>query len=184
MLHKLVANAGLTPSTKVLDIGCGTLRLGRNLIPFLDPGNYHGIEPAKRWLDAGIKYELTEAMADLKQPTFYHNPDFEVPEGLSFDLILALQVFIHCSPRQLKQCLSNVQKYLAKGGIFVLHINFSSEDEEIPYEVNRRYEFSDNKSTFYNEETLDKILSEHGFKRTDCLNMSKVGLGLHKVERA
>ena len=37
--------AGMRPSSKVVDLGCGVLRGGYRLIHYLDPGNYHGIEP-------------------------------------------------------------------------------------------------------------------------------------------
>src|SRR3954454_18606924 len=36
---------GLNPSSKVLDVGCGSLRAGYWLMNFLEPGGYHGIEP-------------------------------------------------------------------------------------------------------------------------------------------
>src|ERR1043165_3125856 len=36
--------AGLNPDSKVVDLGCGVLRVGYWLIHFLDPGCYCGIE--------------------------------------------------------------------------------------------------------------------------------------------
>ena len=36
---------GLRPSSRVLDVGCGALRLGYWLLRFLDPGRYFGIDP-------------------------------------------------------------------------------------------------------------------------------------------
>lgn len=38
---------GLREHHRVLDFGCGSLRLGRLLIPYLRPGRYFGIEPER-----------------------------------------------------------------------------------------------------------------------------------------
>jgi len=44
---------GLTPNSKVLDIGCGCLRVAYWLIRFLDSDCYSGIEPARQRVDYG-----------------------------------------------------------------------------------------------------------------------------------
>src|ERR1700753_963856 len=51
--HFLVAN-GLRHNHRFLDMACGSLRLGQYLIPFLDEGNYRGIEGEKGLGDAGL----------------------------------------------------------------------------------------------------------------------------------
>ena len=45
MTFNLLTTLGLRQHHRVLDIGCGSLRNGRLLIPYLDPGNYVGFEP-------------------------------------------------------------------------------------------------------------------------------------------
>jgi hypothetical protein len=54
----LLRAAGLRETHKLCDVRCGSLRGGRMLIPYLLPGNYYGIEPDKKILDAGIKNEV------------------------------------------------------------------------------------------------------------------------------
>ena len=49
MVFNLLTCLGLRQHHKVLDIGCGSLRCGRLLIPYLNKGNYFGVEPNK-WL--------------------------------------------------------------------------------------------------------------------------------------
>ncbi len=46
---RLLTTLGLRDHHRLLDFGCGSLRAGRLLIPYLNPGNYYGIEP-NRWL--------------------------------------------------------------------------------------------------------------------------------------
>src|SRR5262249_5133609 len=50
---------GLNPESKVLDIGCGCLRVAYWLIRFLDAGCYYGIEPARQRVEYGLKYLFT-----------------------------------------------------------------------------------------------------------------------------
>ena len=45
----LLFNLGARETAKILDFGCGSLRLGRLLINWLNKGNYYGLDPNK-WL--------------------------------------------------------------------------------------------------------------------------------------
>src|SRR5215212_10341883 len=45
----LLLTAGLRDNHRLVDVGCGSLRAGRMLIPYLEPERYFGIEP-NRWL--------------------------------------------------------------------------------------------------------------------------------------
>ena len=57
---KSLLDNGLCESSFLLDIGCGSLRVGRLLIPFLLPGRYYGVEPQKDWLQEGLREEVEE----------------------------------------------------------------------------------------------------------------------------
>ncbi|CAG0947608.1 hypothetical protein ANRL1_04330 [Anaerolineae bacterium] len=76
-LLTVLLSEGLTPSSNVLDIGCGCLRGGYWLIHFLDEGCYFGIEPNTEMLEAGINIVLEPGLADLKRPRFDHNAEFD-----------------------------------------------------------------------------------------------------------
>lgn len=45
----LLLAAGLEEKHRLCDVGCGSLRAGRMLIPYLRTGNYFGVEP-EQWL--------------------------------------------------------------------------------------------------------------------------------------
>src|SRR6266850_185800 len=62
--------AGLQPESRVLDIGCGVLRVAYWLVRFLDPGGYCGIEPARERVDYGRQYLFRPEELAHKQPRF------------------------------------------------------------------------------------------------------------------
>ena len=49
---------GLREQHTLCDVGCGSLRGGRLLIPYLAPGNYYGIEPNQRLVADAIEHEV------------------------------------------------------------------------------------------------------------------------------
>ena len=87
--------AGLTDASRVLDIGCGALRLGRLLIPFLAPGGYACLEPNSWMVHSALRHEVGADTAAEKRPEFHHVADFAVPRPGEFDLMVAQSVFSH-----------------------------------------------------------------------------------------
>src|SRR5512143_3978771 len=67
MTFNLLTSLGLRQHHSVLDVGCGSLRIGRLLIPYLNAGRYTGIEP-ERWLvEEGIRRETGRDQVWLKR---------------------------------------------------------------------------------------------------------------------
>jgi len=95
----LLLAAGLRDAHRLVDVGCGSLRAGRMLIPYLRPGRYFGVEP-NRWLvERGIEHELGRDLVRIKRPTFRFVDDFSLSAfGVSFDFALAHSVFSHAYP--------------------------------------------------------------------------------------
>jgi len=54
MVFNLLTSVGLRQHHRVLDIGCGSLRVGRLLIAYLNQGNYFGVEPNEWLVSDGI----------------------------------------------------------------------------------------------------------------------------------
>ena len=94
---QLLTLLGLRDIHSLLDVGCGSLRSGRLLIPYLNSGNYYGLEP-NRWLvDEGIKSEVGESEISLKTPSFSYCTDLnEFSEDQTFDYVLLQSIFSHC----------------------------------------------------------------------------------------
>jgi N-acetylglucosaminyl-diphospho-decaprenol L-rhamnosyltransferase len=119
----LLLRHGLREEHRVLDIGCGSLRFGRLLIPFLLPERYCGLEPAEDRVREGLAREVEAVygpeLLSRKAPRFDANPSFDLEVfGERFDLLFAFSVFIHCGREQLEACLRSAAKVMAPSSLF------------------------------------------------------------------
>ena len=93
---RLLTSLGLREHHRLLDLGCGSLRAGRLLIPFLDPGHYFGIEPNAWLIEQGLENEVGRELLKIKSPRFDYNDQFDCKVfGESFDFIIAQSIFSH-----------------------------------------------------------------------------------------
>lgn len=99
---------GLYPYSRVLDVGCGSLRGGYWLIHFLNQSCYYGIEPNKKMLDCGINYFLPQELINLKKPVFNYTANFDFSVfNKNFDFIIARSIWTHASKSQIKTMLDS-----------------------------------------------------------------------------
>lgn len=97
MVFNLLTNLGLRQHHKLFDIGCGSLRLGRVLIPYLNQKGYLGVEPNKWLVEEGIKREVGESLINIKKPAFVFDSTLcnsNITEKA--DYIVAQSIFSHC----------------------------------------------------------------------------------------
>jgi SAM-dependent methyltransferase len=130
MTFNLLTTLGLRQHHSLLDIGCGSLRIGRLLIPYLNRGKYFGVEP-KEWLvDEGIKRELGETLVQIKRPTFFFSdsPETIAQAKIAFDFALAQSIFSHCGLDLIKGWLSTISRSLAEKGVLVATFLIGEED--------------------------------------------------------
>lgn len=114
----LLFNLGLRETDNVLDFGCGSLRLGRVLLNYLNKGKYYGIEPNKWLIKSAIKNELGQDLVDIKNPNFSHNSDFNSKVfGEKFNFIVAQSIFSHCTMALFKRTLSNFVESINDNGL-------------------------------------------------------------------
>lgn len=111
---------GLREHHRLLDVGCGSLRLGRMAIPFLLKDRYFGIEPEAWLIEEGFDRELGRDALALKGPRFDHNSDFRADMfGVEFDFIIAQSVFSHTGALIVQEALQNLASSLAPTGLMV-----------------------------------------------------------------
>lgn len=127
-LEVLCEVAGLRPSTRVLDMGCGPGRIAAPLARYLDAGSYEGfdVDPESiRWGQRVItarhpnfRFRLAEVRNAQYRPdsgaeaTSY---GFPYPSD-DFDLALALSLFTHLRPDETEHYLRETARVLRPGG--------------------------------------------------------------------
>lgn len=114
----LVAS-GLQRRHRFLDLGCGSLRAGVKLIPYLDPGCYYGIDISPSLLGAGYEQEIKPlGLVDrLPRANLHATPDFDAsPFGVEFDFGIAQSLFTHLPLDAFRQCLTSVGPLFREGG--------------------------------------------------------------------
>ena len=130
MTFNLLTTLGLRQHHSLLDIGCGSLRIGRLLIPYLNRGKYFGVEPNEWLVDEGIRRELGKSLVEIKRPTFFFSdsPDTIAQAKISFDFALAQSIFSHCGLDLIKGWLSAISCSLAQNGALVATFLIGEED--------------------------------------------------------
>jgi cyclopropane fatty-acyl-phospholipid synthase-like methyltransferase len=117
MTFNLLTTLGMRQDHVVLDIGCGSLRIGRLLIPYLNIGNYSGIEPNQWLIDEGIQRETGQDQIRIKQPKFYvSHCARNLPTGALFDIAIAQSIFSHCGPELVERWLKDISAHLKDSG--------------------------------------------------------------------
>eukprot|EP00262_Sarcandra_glabra_P014715 TRINITY_DN4361_c0_g1_i1.p1 TRINITY_DN4361_c0_g1~~TRINITY_DN4361_c0_g1_i1.p1 ORF type:complete len:340 (-),score=27.76 TRINITY_DN4361_c0_g1_i1:347-1366(-) len=128
----LAEAVNLSPDDRVLEIGCGTLRVGLHFIRYLNPAHFHCLERDELSLMAALRYELPSQGLLYKRPLIVKGEDMDFSRfgsGVLYDLIYASAVFLHMPDKLvwigLERLVIRLKPY--KGRIFVSHnIKFCS----------------------------------------------------------
>jgi len=110
---------GLRPDQVLLDIACGSLRLGVKAIPYLQQGHYMGVEKEQQLLDAGVQQELGETLLASKRPRLLCSADFSFERlATAVDVAIAQSLFTHLPPLLIGRCLEKLRPWLKPDGRF------------------------------------------------------------------
>ena len=69
---KFLIKNGLKKSDTVLDYGCGSLRLGKTLIEFLEPRKYVGVDISDHFYNLGKKHYVSSKTINEKKAKFFY----------------------------------------------------------------------------------------------------------------
>ncbi|MGA2027192.1 MAG: class I SAM-dependent methyltransferase [Syntrophobacteraceae bacterium] len=129
MTFNLLTTLGLRQYHTVLDIGCGSLRIGRLLIPYLNIGNYSGIDPNKWLIDEGIQREIGKDLIGIKRPKFYVNDCAkDLTTDALFDFTIAQSIFSHCGPDLVERWLNDISPHLKDSGALAATFIIGDQD--------------------------------------------------------
>lgn len=121
MTFGLLTVLGLRQHHRLLDIGCGSLRVGRLLIPYLNRGCYTGLEPNAWLIQDGIDREVGQDQIRIKEPHFViaDNGAGLAEDDKRFEYLLAQSIFSHCGVDLLDRWLSEASPLLVDSGALV-----------------------------------------------------------------
>jgi cyclopropane fatty-acyl-phospholipid synthase-like methyltransferase len=130
MTFNLLTTLGLRQHNSLLDVGCGSLRIGRLLIPYLNRGKYFGVEPNEWLVEEGIRRELGKSLVEIKCPTFFFtdSPESIGQAKVAFDFAVAQSIFSHCGLDLIKDWLSAISGSLAEDGALVATFLIGEQD--------------------------------------------------------
>lgn len=129
MQFNLLSVLGLRETHTVLDVGCGSLRLGRLLIPFLQPGHYCGVEPERALVETALDQEIGRDIVRLRHPEFRFSEDFNLKAfRRQFDFVVAQSIFSHASQAQVHTCLAQARSVTTQGSVMVATFLEGKED--------------------------------------------------------
>ena len=112
-----LVSRGLTPRSVLLDIACGSLRLGTHVIPYLDAGHYLGIEKEEGLVRAGLEKELDPQVVAQKLPEFVISSKFEFERFTrTADFAIAQSLFTHLPADRIRLCLRKLRPALTADG--------------------------------------------------------------------
>lgn len=116
----LLTAAGLRSRHRLCDIGCGSLRAGKLLIPYLEKNNYYGIDPEQWLVDEATEKELGRDLLRIKQPRFHYSSHFDLKAfGQKFDYLLAQSIFSHAAPQQIERCFREAAAVMHEKSYFL-----------------------------------------------------------------
>lgn len=116
----LMFAAGLRETHHLLDLGCGSLRVGRLLIPYLRPDRYCGIEPNKWLVEEALRQETGRDLVALKRPRFSASDNFDATVfGHKFDWVVAQSIFSHTFADLASSAFERLTTSLSSTGVLI-----------------------------------------------------------------
>lgn len=116
---EFLKSKGLKPEHYLLDIACGSLRLGVKAIPYLDKEHYLGIEKEPGLVDAGLTIELDQSIRSEKMPSIVISDSFEFDKlPHKADYAIAQSLFTHLPPSLIELCFKKLFPHMSSGGVF------------------------------------------------------------------
>lgn len=117
-----LVSRGLQPEDTVVDWGCGSLRVGRELIRYLNQDRYYGVDISELFIEKGKTYVGKDL---LRQKRPYLQPINEESLGdltdVEIDYVISTSVLFHVPPDGIDEFLSSILSVMSNQSIAYLH---------------------------------------------------------------
>ena len=135
----ILKDIGLKPNHTLLDIGCGPISGGLNVISYLDKGNYVGVDISHEPLLEAYRLIYKHKLAH-KNPLLLHSETFGKNElnGQKFDIIWVSQLLYHLDDDQTTQLFEHLKGHMKKDGKIAGDIIAESEWRNVPSDARWR----------------------------------------------
>jgi SAM-dependent methyltransferase len=164
--QELLVAQGLKPSSRVLDVGCGTGQLTWPMAEYLGPdGLYYGTDIAQQAVD------FCRRRFPQGNFHFLRNGMTTIPlTGVQFDFIYLGSVFTHMYPEEIQAMLIDFTRLLAPGGAviadaFVSQIPTTHSGSRNLVEINEEHLYAILRTTGYKAEVLQTLAWTEGVRR-------------------
>lgn len=108
---RFLLDMGLRPEHVLLDIACGSLRAGTRIVPYLNTGNYLGIDIDDELIEHGRTVELGQKLLEVKRPEFVVSSTFEFEKfSRKPDYAIAQSLFTHLVETDISLCLKKLRE--------------------------------------------------------------------------
>ena len=164
MQFQLLMELGIREYHRMLDVGCGSLRLGRFVMNYLLPGRYFGVEPNQKILNEGCELQFgaplhKSQVIAARQPKFTHNTefDFSFTDG-PVDFVFAQSIASHTGPEMTRKLLRSIASVCHKDTVaMVTYIRCINPDKS-----NKTEGWFYPECVTYTDEAFGKFASEAG----------------------
>jgi hypothetical protein len=112
-----------------VEYGCGTLRVGRHAIEYLDAGNYWGLDITEAFLDEGRALIGTD-LETKKRPMLRVISDESVAETAAAKprVLYSYSVLMHVHPNELGEFMTNIVKIIGDDGLGIIAAQWTGKD--------------------------------------------------------
>lgn len=153
-------HAGMSPQSRVLEIGCGCGRTAYALARYLDHGRYVGMDIERVSLEScarsrvltekGFRFDAMDVRnAEYNPEGRYSAKDYRFPyDDGAFDVVFLVSVFTHMLTDDVKNYIAEISRLLAPGGVCMLTVFLMDRGREWP---SMSFPFSAEQHFFYKE---------------------------------
>jgi SAM-dependent methyltransferase len=120
----LLTGLGLKPKHSLLDLGCGPLTVGLRLIPYLDKGNYVGVDLRTQPLIEAYRLIAKHSLAQ-KNPKLIHSTTFgkdELPSDRTFDYIWMSQLSYHLEDHRMEELFDHARARMKQDSVLLFDV--------------------------------------------------------------